>query len=168
MTKGMLYIFDADSTLRRCTVKGQFCPNAPDQWEPIPWMQTRLSKIDWSTNQFAIVSNQGGIAHGYLTETLAMSMLVDLAVLMTGFAPKDGAIVICPHATKAGCACRKPNPSMIFSALNVFDQSPDDALFVGDLDTDRTAAERAGVPFMWAWDFCGIERAEWARLVDGE
>lgn len=162
----MLYIFDADSTLRRCTVKGQFCPNAPDQWEPIHWMQGRLSQIDWSVNQFAIVSNQGGIAHGYMTEPVAMGMLFDLAVLMTGFAPKDGAIVICPHATKAGCACRKPSPQMVWNVLNTFNCSTADTLFIGDLDTDKGAAEAAGVSFQWAWDFCGISRDEWISFVE--
>ena len=40
---------------------------------------------------------------------------------------------------------RKPNPGMIIRALNDFDVAPDDALMIGDRDSDVIAAQRAGV-----------------------
>lgn len=66
--KYKLIILDADGTLRRTTVPGLPCPNAPDEWELIPGVRERLAEIDWTTTHFAIVSNQGGVALGYLTE----------------------------------------------------------------------------------------------------
>jgi len=72
----MLYIFDADGTLRRCTVLGQPCPNRPDEWELLPGVQKKLATIDWSSNRFAIASNQGGVALGFLTLQAAADMLL--------------------------------------------------------------------------------------------
>jgi phosphoglycolate phosphatase-like HAD superfamily hydrolase len=33
--------------------------------------------------------------------------------------------------------------------------APGETLFVGDTEIDREAARRAGVSFVWAWDFFG-------------
>lgn len=37
-----LIMFDADGTLRRCTVPGQPCPNNPDEWELMPNIKETL------------------------------------------------------------------------------------------------------------------------------
>ena len=42
---------------------------------------------------------------------------------------------------------------------------PNETTFVGDLDTDRLAAEAAGVNFQWAWDFCGKSKHEWTTWL---
>ncbi len=160
-----LYIFDADATLRRCTVKDQACPNRPGEWEVIPWAKERLAAIDWTRNGFGIVSNQGGIALGYLSEWTARKMLVDLAVEMTGRYPHKNAIRLCPHAPNAGCACRKPSGEMIRAIVEAHGFEPKNAVYVGDLDTDRLAAESANVPFVWAWDFCGRTCEEWTTYL---
>ena len=39
----------------------------------------------------------------------------------------------------------KPNPDVIFAALNALDASPEDCLFIGDSTADMEAARRAGV-----------------------
>lgn len=40
-----LIIFDADGTLRRCTVPGQPCPNKADEWELMPGAKERLATL---------------------------------------------------------------------------------------------------------------------------
>ncbi|UWG48475.1 HAD superfamily hydrolase [Halanaeroarchaeum sp. HSR-CO] len=42
---------------------------------------------------------------------------------------------------------RKPDPEPVLAALDVLSVAPEDALFVGDSETDEQAAERAGVAF---------------------
>jgi D-glycero-D-manno-heptose 1,7-bisphosphate phosphatase len=161
-----LYIFDADTTLRRCTVPGRFCPNKPDEWEPIPWAQERLRSIDWSGNDFAIASNQGGVAKGYLTERSALNMLHDLAEIMTcGVIGVRATIHICPHASDGDCECRKPRPHMLQRAMLIHSVGPSQTIMIGDMDTDQQAAENAGVEFAWIWDFCGKTRDEWREHV---
>lgn len=46
----------------------------------------------------------------------------------------------------------KPDPEPLVYALERLGVDPGNALFVGDSDTDRVAAERAGTAFEWAGD----------------
>lgn len=163
MTIDRLYIFDADATLRVCTVHGQPCPHWFDEWISIPWAKERIARIDWTRNGFGIVSNQAGVAKNYLSEQMAMSLLWSL-VCALGFGARViplGAIRCCPHASDAGCECRKPKPKMILDVIEAYGVDRERAIYVGDLDTDREAAANAGVEFAWIWDFCGRTHEEW-------
>jgi len=46
----------------------------------------------------------------------------------------------------------KPDPEPLLYALDTLGVPPERALFVGDSDSDRVAAERAGMGFEWAGD----------------
>jgi phosphoglycolate phosphatase len=46
----------------------------------------------------------------------------------------------------------KPDPGPLLAALERLEVGPENALFVGDSDTDRVAAERAGTAFEWVGD----------------
>lgn len=52
---------------------------------------------------------------------------------------------------------RKPQPGMLLDAMRMYKVSAESTLFVGDSETDRLAAEAAGVRFAWAKDFFGWE-----------
>ncbi len=154
MTKNYkLYVFDADGTIRRCTVPGQPCPNKPGEWELIPGVFERLARIDWSTTGLGILSNQGGIALGHLDHKLAYEMLGEMVCQATHRFPPMGTIFVCPHAPSAGCECRKPKPLGLFSLMQRWQVTPAETMYVGDLDTDRECAQRAGVDFASAPDF---------------
>lgn len=155
-----LVIFDADWTLRRCTVAGQPCPNAPDQWELMPGVKEALAEIDWGSPHagkvaYGIASNQAGVAYGFLTEDVAFRLLKDMAVEAFGGWPATGTIQMCSHFKDAGCACRKPGALMLERLMQMWRVRPGDTLYVGDMESDRQAAEQAGVDFMWAKDFFG-------------
>jgi HAD superfamily hydrolase (TIGR01662 family) len=165
-----LFIFDADATLRRCTVKDQGCPNRPGEWEAIPWAKERLATIDWTRNGFGIASNQGGVAHGYLTPFMACDLLTELALDVLGphaglVLARPGTIRICPHGSRAGCDCRKPAPKMLQEIMTAWGVGPDRTIFVGDLESDQGAALAAGCEFSWAWDFCGRTADEWTTWL---
>ncbi|MFH1037222.1 MAG: HAD-IIIA family hydrolase [PVC group bacterium] len=155
-----LIIFDADGTLRRCTVPGQVCPNAPDQWELLPGVKETLAGIQWGSpgkgkTALGIASNQAGIERGYLTEELADRMLLETVAQAAGFSPVEGSVQICPHSSRSDCGCRKPGPLMLRRLMRFWDVRTEDTLFVGDMESDRQAAENAGCDFAWAKDFFG-------------
>jgi len=152
-----LYIFDADGTLRRTTVPGLPCPNAPGQWELIPGVRERLARIEWGEGgaHFGVATNQGGVGVGYLTLRRARSLLVEMVLEAFCLWPPPGSIEICPHAPHAGCPCRKPEPLMLRRLMRRFGVNAEETLFVGDMDRDAEAAGRAGTRFMWAKDFFG-------------
>lgn len=150
-----LIIFDADGTLRRCTVEGQPCPNKPGEWELIPGVKERLGQIDWgvSGTWLGIASNQAGVACGFLDEQVAYQMLDDMVVEATGRWPPTGCVQLCPHAVEGDCLCRKPKPLMLERVMRQWNVEPSWTLFVGDMESDRAAAIAAEVDFMWAKDF---------------
>lgn len=152
MNDPKLIIFDADGTLRRCTVPGQPCPNRDGEWELMPGVRERLAGLPDGT-KFAVVSNQGGIGLGIMAEEVANRMLLELAD--QAFGRGQGCIMMCPHAPKADCLCRKPSPLMLYSAMDLLQVRPSETLYVGDMKSDQEAARRAGVRFTWAWDFFG-------------
>ena len=153
-----LYIFDADGTLRRTTVEGLPCPNRPGEWELIPGVRERLSRISWSEGgaRFGVASNQGGVGLGYLSLAAARGLLEEMVVEAFGVrAAPPGSVELCPHAPHLGCPCRKPKPEMLVRLMRRFGARPEETLFVGDMDKDEGAARAAGTRFTWAHEFFG-------------
>jgi len=155
-----LIIFDADGTLRRTTVEGQPCPNKDGEWELMPGVKERLAEFDWGSpadgkTACGIVSNQAGVALGYLAAEMAGRLLYKMFVKAFGFNPYPGDILMCIHAPDEGCRCRKPAPGLLEDLMDMYGVQPQETLFVGDMDSDCEAATNAGCRFMWAKDFFG-------------
>lgn len=155
MNEPRLIIFDADGTLRRCTVPGQPCPNRDGEWELMPGVRERIAVLP-ATVHFGIVSNQGGVGLGLMSDADASRMLIELADQALGRG--RAAVSFCPHAPKADCLCRKPHPLMLYNVMGMLDVRPSETLYVGDMVSDKEAAQRAGVAFAWAWEFFGWPR----------
>lgn len=159
MMKYKLIIFDADGTLRYCTVPGQPCPNRSGEWELYPDVMEKLASFNWTAPGdgsgvgYGIASNQGGVGSGYFAEDTAMTLLKDTFIEAFGFQPAEGTIEMCPHVPYSGCICRKPEPEMLNRLMKIYSVSPDSVLFVGDRDADRDAASNAGCDFQWVTEF---------------
>jgi D-glycero-D-manno-heptose 1,7-bisphosphate phosphatase len=152
-----LLICDADGTLRRCTVPGQPCPNRPNEWELIPEALAWMRQVDWGNFRMGVASNQGGVAHGFLSEDDAYQMLKDMMIALTDRFPPINSLLICPTNDKND-PDRKPNPGMLLKIMQRYDSAKCFTLMVGDMESDRLAAEAAGCDFIWAWDLFGFDR----------
>lgn len=159
---GRLLFLDRDGTLNRSL--GHRPPNRPEEVELLPGVAAKLHRYAARGWRIVIVSNQGGVAFGYQTEAQAhathQAVLDALPVIVD-------ASYLCPHHPEGtvpdyaiACPNRKPAPGAIHDALDRFRTQPQDCLFVGDLDSDRLAAETAEVPFAWASEFF-----DWAQPV---
>jgi D-glycero-D-manno-heptose 1,7-bisphosphate phosphatase len=151
-------------------------PDAPGEVELLPGVTSVLQRYVADGWQLAIVSNQGGVAGGYISEAQAWAVqqrLVDLLPVPVV------ASYLCPHMPDGAvveyaidCPNRKPRPGFILAAIEAFAARATDCLFVGDSITDKQAAEAAGVPFRWADRFFGrpIDRGlhttggQWAQV----
>jgi histidinol-phosphate phosphatase family protein len=152
-----LLLLDRDGTLNRGL--GNRPPNHPSEVELLPGVGARLHEraaLGW---RLVVITNQGGVAFGYQTERQAQA--THQAVL-DALPVRVDASYLCFHHPRGTvphlavqCPCRKPAPGAILDALETFGARPKDCLFVGDRDSDREAAEAAGVPFEWAWTFFG-------------
>jgi len=150
-----LIIFDADGTLRRCTVEGQPCPNRPGEWELMPNVKEKIQTFERCLHRVGIASNQAGVALGYLSAEMALRLLDDMMIeIMRGKISRPSYMIrMCPHGPDEGCDCRKPQPGMLLELMEKLQVRASRTLFVGDMPSDRQAAENAGCDFMWASDF---------------
>lgn len=95
-----------------------------------------------------VVSNQAGIAKGIYTEEdmhrFNSYMNEQLREL---YGAHIDAFYFCPHHPDhtGPCGCRKPEPGMLLRAAEEWNVSLADSVMYGDKDSDRLAAERAGV-----------------------
>lgn len=154
-----ILFLDRDGTLNR-SLDGR-PPNNPDEVELLPNVATTLAVYADAGWRLVIVTNQGGVAFGYLGEEKAWA--IHQAVLDRLPVPV-AASYLCPHHPlgdvppyNVECPYRKPNPGAILDALTRFGARPQDCLFVGDMESDRQAAVAARLPFCWAHDFFGWE-----------
>jgi len=151
-----LYLFDCDGTLRTCRREGQPCPNAPDEWDLLPNVHATLAHYDWGVlHRWAFITNQAGVALGFLDDAMNRRLLLDLerACGLPSGIRGVGQWRVCTHHPRHGCVCRKPSPYMLLQAIQEADIPVMQTLYVGDMDSDREAAQRAGVAYMPAAEF---------------
>lgn len=160
----MLYIFDKDGTLVGGVDKGNGKSrpaNTPSEQALLPGVAEKISQLRAEGHQIAIASNQGGVAWGFMTEAQAQSLIDDCIGKIGGvdawaWCPCDPKAAGKPNSvSKFACESndRKPNPGMIHYCLTHVGVELADTVFVGDMESDKQAAENAGVAFVWAKDF---------------
>jgi D-glycero-D-manno-heptose 1,7-bisphosphate phosphatase len=171
----MLYLFDLDGTLITSYM------DRPDKdyhaWEMLPGRIAAIERLQHLGNEIGIVTNQAGVAFGHTTEAdfvrkagrVALALgyaCVDihaggaygLRAIGAG-APRLSAYVCYADARardpryQAGAHRRKPSGAMIREALAEAGASADEAIYIGDMESDLQAAKDAGVRFQWAHIF---------------
>ena len=154
----MLYIFDKDGTLVQ-DVDGKRPPNTLEEQKPFPDVLGKCQALIAEGHLLAVASNQGGVAFGMMTATQAHTLVQHITTYIgaTTYAicvthPKGR-----KKAAKRESQFRKPNGGMIEYLMDAFGVSKEDTMYIGDLDSDREAAEAVGVTFAWAKDFFGRE-----------
>ncbi|MDQ1239822.1 MAG: D-glycero-D-manno-heptose 1,7-bisphosphate phosphatase [Thermodesulfobacteriota bacterium] len=91
-----------------------------------------------------IVTNQRGIARGYMTEEDLKKVHDFMVILLKQEGAPLEAIYYCPHDTTDLCMCRKPRSGMIFNACNDLGINLADSFMVGDSPSDMAAGKNAG------------------------
>lgn len=98
-----------------------------------------------------IVTNQSGIARGYLTETQLDEIHHRLLRILEDKEIYIDAIYSCPHYPHGSissysieCNCRKPKPGLLLEATKHFKINIDDSYMIGDKGIDIEAGKAAG------------------------
>lgn len=146
----MLYIFDKDGTLVQ-ELEGR-PPNKPEEQILMPGVKEKITALRAAGHEVAIASNQGGVAKRYITYRDGHAIMQDLKRKL---AAHDIFYRFCPHHPDVDgeCRCRKPKPGMLLDIMNGFGAQVADTIMIGNADTDRLAANAAGVKFVWAEEF---------------
>lgn len=124
-------LFDRDGTL---------IADRPDRHERIvamPGAVSALQRVRQYGLCIGVVTNQPGV---HTRDLHRIHQHIEHAL-----GPIDGWFV-CTHNASDACACRKPQPGLIFQAAKAFGVSPQECALVGDIGSDIEAAHAAGAP----------------------
>ncbi|SDM59182.1 haloacid dehalogenase superfamily, subfamily IA, variant 3 with third motif having DD or ED/haloacid dehalogenase superfamily, subfamily IA, variant 1 with third motif having Dx(3-4)D or Dx(3-4)E [Allokutzneria albata] len=129
-------LFDRDGTL----VEDVPYNGNPSLVRPMPGAVAAVAAARAGGLAVGVVSNQSGIGRGLLTWDEVGAVNARVEEVFGGFDTWQ----ICPHTPDEGCACRKPEPGMVLAACAELGVLPEETVFVGDIEADVLAAERAG------------------------
>jgi histidinol-phosphate phosphatase family protein len=137
-------ILDRDGVINKKAVKARYI-TAWSEWNWVPGSKEAIGLLKKNGYQVIIVTNQAGIARGFMTsddlEDIHLKMQLDLEE----FSGSIDKIYHCPHGWDDNCDCRKPKPGMLFQAQRDFHLDLSKLYFVGDDERDVIAGEAAGM-----------------------
>lgn len=139
---------DRDGVLNRRIVDGYV--KLPEELEILAGVPDSVAKLNEVFGLSVVVTNQRGIAIGYMTEAelTAVHRKLETELAHSG-AHLDG-IYFCPHDRNEDCACRKPYMGMAMQALRRFPQIDFTKSFmVGDTRSDMQFGRSLGAVCVW-------------------
>ncbi len=144
--------FDRDGTICRDLVY----LSDPDRLELLPGVTDALRRLQAADFLLIIVTNQSGIARGYMTEGTLARIHDRLHELLGDQGIRITAIYHCPHLPdgsrpeyRQSCSCRKPEPGMLLRAAHEHGIDLARSFMVGDKLSDIQAGKRAGCRSLW-------------------
>ncbi|WP_018501884.1 HAD-IIIA family hydrolase [Parafrankia discariae] len=157
-----LLVLDLDGTVRHGRDElGRFV-NGPDDVIVFPEAVEQMRQWKAHGGRIIGVSNQGGIALGFMTMQTCAKAMMRTHELCDGLFDKIAWCSHFPEATHpelARCWCRKPSPGLLIeSAIELAARygeyyPPHLGLFIGDRIEDQECARLAGFTFQWATDW---------------
>jgi D-glycero-D-manno-heptose 1,7-bisphosphate phosphatase len=111
----------------------------------LPWVAESIKVLNDLNYKVFIVTNQGGIGLGYMSENALAEIHFKLARLLLEEADAQiDDIAYCPHKPHANCHCRKPKPAMILELAQKHNIDLQQSFTIGDRGTDIVAGRLAG------------------------
>ena len=140
---GLVGVFlDRDGTLN---VEVDYI-RTPDQLQIIEGAAKAVRKLNEHGIITCVISNQSGIARGFLAEVDLIPIHAKLREELLREGSKLGGIYYCPHLPTAGiapynveCECRKPKPGMLQQGAREFNIALRRSFVVGDSAVDMQA-----------------------------
>ncbi|MDA1014392.1 MAG: HAD family hydrolase [Planctomycetota bacterium] len=133
-------ILDRDGVLN--VEKGYLCD--PEEVELMPGVATALKRLEELGVGRIVVTNQSGIARGYLDKNGLRAVHDRLLELLREDGASLDAIYFCPHGPDDGCDCRKPETGSVETASIRFGFDPQQAFVIGDRGSDIELGHRVG------------------------
>ncbi|MEN6368412.1 MAG: HAD family hydrolase [Thermotogota bacterium] len=125
--------------------------NKPEDFNLLPGAAAAVARLNRAGIPVVVVTNQGGIALGYLTEDDLAAIHERMVELLAAEGAHVDAVYWCPHMPNATvtrylkeCPDRKPATGMLERARDDLGLDLRQSVLVGDATTDILAGIRAG------------------------
>lgn len=125
--------------------------NKPEDFNLLPGAAAAVARLNRAGIPVVVVTNQGGIALGYLTEDDLAAIHERMAKLLAAEGAHTDKIYYCPHFASGtiaryakDCGDRKPGTGMLEKARDDLGLDLRQSVLVGDATTDILAGIRAG------------------------
>jgi D-glycero-D-manno-heptose 1,7-bisphosphate phosphatase len=115
---------------------------SPDEWHPIPGSLEAIARLHRAGIVVAVATNQSGVGRGLLDLPMLERIHGQMLDALRQHGGAIAEIVFCPHHPDEGCACRKPEPGMLYEIARRLRLSLEGLPVVGDSDRDLIAARR--------------------------
>ncbi|MDP1602395.1 MAG: D-glycero-beta-D-manno-heptose 1,7-bisphosphate 7-phosphatase [Legionella sp.] len=115
-----------------------------DEFIPIPGSIEAIVRLTRAGFLIGVATNQSGISRGLYSEEELQAIHRKMVKLVQSAGGEIHAIEYCIHMPDLGCACRKPNPGMLYALARRLGCSLENVPFIGDRVSDIQAAEAVG------------------------
>ena len=133
---------DRDGVINKKAPQADYVKNWKE-FEFLPGAIEALKLLVQSNYDIYIISNQAGIARGFMTAEDLESIHNNLKKELEKHNIKIKGIYYCPHGWDEGCECRKPKPGMFFQAARDHSIDLTKTIFNGDDERDLVAGNAA-------------------------
>lgn len=123
----------------------------PEELHLIPGAADAVRRLHEAGLVTCLMSNQSGIARGFLTEEMLQVIHAKLTAELAAEGARLDALYYCPHYPEGTvapynvtCSCRKPAPGMILRGAAEFGLNLSASFVVGDSAVDVLAGRAAG------------------------
>jgi len=135
-----LLFLDRDGTI----IVDKGFPRDPDEVELIPGSAAAIRGLRALGLKAVVISNQSGIGRGFLTHEDVARVNARLGELLEAEGAALDGLYYCPHAPGDGCACRKPQRTLLDRAATAFGADLSLSFFVGDKKDDVDSGRNVG------------------------
>lgn len=118
--------------------------NKPSDLHLLPGVPEAVKGLKEAGFLVCIVTNQGGVGLGFMTEKTLLAIHRRLKKLLAAEDAVIDDIAYCPHRPAAGCRCRKPKPGMLLDLARKHGIDLARSYMIGDSETDIGAGRAAG------------------------
>jgi len=140
-----LALLDRDGTINVRSTARRYVVEASEV-ALLPGAAAAVRLLNDAGVEVAVVTNQRGLATGELTTTGLEAVHAEIEAQLAAAGARVDGWYVCPHDV-AGCRCRKPLPGLLLAALaDRPSVRPDEAVVVGDSESDVLAGLAAGIP----------------------
>lgn len=137
---------DLDGTIIT-TRSGKKFPLHSEDWKFIDEMLSCIKHYQSKGFKICIVTNQGGIELGYVSERDFIRKISDICINIErrlSLEPNSISYYYCKEIDE-NCYHRKPNPGMAYELAVDYELDLKESIMIGDMESDRLFALNAGI-----------------------